>query len=72
MQKGFGDLCASVHVDTLRFMSNGFDNGDLSESDSFILLMVCAQHSMAASHFQEQGNSPASWNHLRIYRYAPH
>lgn len=51
MQKGFGGLWAYVYVDTVRFMSNGFDNGNLSDSDSVILLMVCAQHSMAASHF---------------------
>lgn len=72
MQKGFGGLCAYVYVATLRFMSNDLDNGNLSDSVSVILLMVCAQHSMAASHFQAQGNSPGFCHHLRIYRYAPH
>ena len=35
-------------------------------TDSVILLMVCAQNSMAASHFQAQGNSPASHNCLNL------
>lgn len=31
MQKGFGGLWAYVYVDTIRFMLNDFDNGNLSD-----------------------------------------